>query len=175
VARIGLATFTLAVGGTPVLLPLLAGRPPEPDGGLTGRYFANPRWLGVPTKVRVDEEIDFHWWGRPPLLPPFSVIWTGRLVVSRSGLYRFRIDTADAVLLEIDGRAVIDTPGAANVVANNGEATLSAGEHPVLIRYMNQAGDSIMKLFWTPPGGMEEIVPVEVLQPEPRAETHAVR
>jgi hypothetical protein len=171
VARIGLATFTLAVGGTPVLLPLLAGKPPDPDGGLTGRYFTNPRWLGAPTRVRVDEEIDFNWWGKPPLLPPFSVIWTGRLIVTRPGLHRFRIDTADAVILEIDGRTVIDTPGAATVVANNGQATLAAGEHPIFIRYMNQAGDSVMKLFWTPPDGMEEIVPAEVLQPDaPAAE-----
>jgi hypothetical protein len=166
-ALTGLAAFTLAVGLTPVVLGYVKDRNyQEPANGLRGRYYTNRAWLGDPAKTRVDTRIDFNWWGHPPLMPPFSVLWNGMLRIPVSGTYRFRIESADATTVEIAGRVVINSSGAGGVESFSGETTLDAGEYPVLIRYMNLAGDSIIRFFWKPPGGADEIVPQALLRPD---------
>src|SRR5205814_2277910 len=87
-----LAAFTLVVAFTPVLVGWTR-REPSGAVGLTGRYYANNETRGEAWRTRVDESIDFDWSTDPPLLPPFSVEWTGVLQITTPGVYRFRVET----------------------------------------------------------------------------------
>jgi hypothetical protein len=163
---LALGIFAASVGLAPVVHGLATPR--EDDSlGLTGRYFTNRWWLGSPSKISVDPEIDFNWWGKPPLLPPFSVEWTGMIRIGHPGPYRFHVESKDAVRVEIAGRAVLDLPSREDVTTSTGDIALPRGDHPITIRYTNQNGDSMLHLSWTPPGGTMEIVPAEVLLPRP--------
>jgi hypothetical protein len=158
--------FTLAVALAPAAFAWFTPPAPVSATGLTGHYYTNNNWRGEPTKVRVDPEINFDWWGKPPLLPAFSVEWTGTIRVGKEGLHQFRVETADGVTIDIGNTALIATGGAASVVSNTAQISLRPGDHRIRIRYYNEAGDSIIRLYWTPPGGAEEIVPSEVFFPK---------
>jgi PA14 domain len=161
-----LIAFAATVGLAPVVNGLTAPRGDDTR-GLTGHYFSNRAWLGSPTKVRTDPEIDFDWWGKPPLLPPFSVEWKGTILIDRAGAYLFHAETKDAVKLEIGGRTVFQLPSYEGVVTSVGSVDLSRGRHPITIRYTNQNGDARLRLSWTPPEGTTEIVPAGVFGPAP--------
>jgi hypothetical protein len=163
---LALAIFAASVGLAPVVHGLATPREDD-SSGLTGHYFTNRWWLGSPSRVRVDPEIDFNWWGKPPLLPPFSVEWTGMIHIDHPGTYRFHVESKDAVRVEIAGRSVMDLPSREEVATSTGDISLQRGDHPISIRYTNQNGDSLLHLSWTPPGGTLELVPAEVLRPGP--------
>lgn len=165
-AVVGLAGFTLTVGLTPVVHGFLSSDRGDPRFGLTARYFANGSWAGEPRRVRVDEEIDFDWTQTPPLLPPFSVEWTGVLRVHKAGVYSFRC-ASDGANVEVDGRPLIQTLGAGRRVDGIGKAVLSEGDHRIRILYktMGVVRDCVVQLYWTPPESTEEIIPAAVLVP----------
>lgn len=166
-ATAALGVFTAVVAFTPVVYGW-AFQEAGGSAGLRGRYFDNNAWLGNPARVRIDDEIDFDWSKNPPLLPPFSVEWTGRIRIAEAGRYRFRIESSDAVTVQVSGRTIIMT-GASGAVANTyGNALLPTGEHPIRIGYVHPShlGSSIVHFYWTPPSGTEEIVPAEVLLPD---------
>ncbi|MHA4806888.1 glycoside hydrolase family 3 C-terminal domain-containing protein [Flavitalea flava] len=74
-------------------------------GGLTGSYFGNTRFEGVPALVRTDTAVDFHWVRSPVNAKwedSFSVRWTGLLVPAVTGVYTF----SGNVLLQINHQPV---------------------------------------------------------------------
>ncbi|GHC47023.1 PA14 domain-containing protein [Roseibacillus persicicus] len=134
------------------------------SGGLKGRYFRRSDSEAVMT--RVDPVIDFDWGSGSPdqTLPgdQFKVRWEGEIVAPRSGKYRLRCEVDDDLRLQI-GRnfRAQSTTGARQL----GECELVAGERtPILIEYGEDGGEAFLRLYWTPPGGEEQIIPASAFR-----------
>jgi hypothetical protein len=152
------------------LYRLEAAPPPLPSRGRPfgwlGRYFDNVRWDGAPAHVRVDPMIDFAWKPGPPFSAPlYSVEWVGELHVEREGSYGFRVESDDGSFLSIDGQLVVDNGGEHGPLSKTGSAALSAGDHAVQVRFFNSAFTGQVRLYWTPPGGREQLLPADVVRP----------
>ncbi len=140
----------------------------KPQSGLLGRYFVGDQPGGTPPHiVRVDRQVEFNNIAEMGAMPfPSVAIWTGRLIVPRTGVYRFIVDADDAGWLSIDGRVIIPDPGPINRTHAVGAAQLTAGIHQIEVGERNIGGDSSIHLYWMPPGKMEEIIPSQALIPD---------
>jgi len=58
---------------------------PPPGQGLLGCYFQGEAWEGQPAMQRLDPLLLFHWYGNAPLPGPFSVRWTGEILLPQDG------------------------------------------------------------------------------------------
>jgi hypothetical protein len=130
--------------------------------GLLGRYFANREWQGEPVLAQIDPRIDFYF-HLTPLQRPYSVEWTGKLYVPKSGQYEFATEQISASRLAIDGKQIIDNQQKNSMA--QAKLDLTAGYHDVKLHYRDEDGYSHMYLYWTPPGGKREIIPTENLYP----------
>lgn len=51
--------------------------------------YCNSDWTGEPVEVKTDAAIDFDWSNTWPFAPPFSVEWTGSVMIEQPGSYSF--------------------------------------------------------------------------------------
>lgn len=135
---------------------LRAGSEAGSPGGLRAEYFSNPDLEGEPFRVRIDEGVDFQWWGEGPLagLEPgeFSVRWTGTLVPPTSGRYalggrglgRFRVFVNDSLVGEFSSEHEINTRWAS--------LELNAGDpQEVRVEFRPRREDAAIQLSWSTP------------------------
>ncbi len=134
--------------------------------GLRGKYYRNLTWSGKPVDERVDRTIDFDWSQTMPLQPPFSVEWSGQLIVEQAGNYTFTMSVDDGALLEIDGQPVLDLLHGPILSKRDSAVTLMAGWHAVRIRYFNELFGGSIHLWWRAAGRLQAIVPEEALSPD---------
>jgi len=142
--------------------------------GLAAHYF-NGRLYGdafsLPQLVELDAGVD-HAWGDPggpgdPIgVDQFSARWTGKIRIGpgEQGDYTFRVYTDDGARLWVDGASVVDSwvdQGASHSATKN----LSVGEHDIMAEYYENGGVATFQLFWTPPGGTDEIIPADHMIP----------
>jgi hypothetical protein len=160
---IALALFILAINVPPVVHAAAASLR-HPRNGLLGKYYRNATWSGEPVDVQVDQQIDFDWSKRTPLPAPFSVDWTGKLIIEQSGNYTFGLVADDGALLTIDGRTVVDVMHVL-LQKRTGTVNLVAGLHTIQVRYFNALFGGSVRLWWTQTGHPEQIVPAEALIP----------
>jgi hypothetical protein len=159
-----LILFTGAIGLAPTVHHALAG-PKETGRGLLGTYYRNAKWEGVPVDVQIDPVIDFNWTKSTPIPPPFSVEWTGKLLVEQPGEYRFSLIADDGATLEIDGREAI--PGEPVFLEEkSGNLQLESGLHPIRVRYFNTLFGGSVRLWWTLTSRPKQIIPSEALVPD---------
>jgi DNA-binding beta-propeller fold protein YncE/4-amino-4-deoxy-L-arabinose transferase-like glycosyltransferase len=130
--------------------------------GLLGVYYASKTWTGTPSFHRIDPAIAFRF-HNPPLPRPWSVEWSGQLAISTPGLYRFSTESIDPVQLTIGDRVVIATTRLNE--RSERQITLTAGLHPIKVRYQDESGWSHLAVYWQPPGGEREVIPSERLIP----------
>jgi len=168
-----LATAAIAFGIAAIFLPSVIGivrRPVLIEGrqGLLGRYyFDDEPGENPPQFVRVDRQIDFDDIASMGAVPfPSVVVWTGELLVPRTGNYGFQIDVDDAGWLAIDGRKVIADPGDRIVPHAEGRMYLTEGRHSIEVGERNLAGGSYIHLYWEPPSQLgRSIIPADALSP----------
>ncbi len=136
--------------------------------GLLGRYFVGDQpGLTAPHIVRIDPQIEFNNIAEMGAMPfPSVAVWTGRLIVPRSGVYRFILDADDTGWLSIDGHPVIADFGSTNRPHAVGAARLDAGIHKILVGERNLGGDASIHLYWMPPGRAGEPIPSSALLPD---------
>ncbi len=137
------------------------------SGGLSASYFRTDRKKSDSDLQRIDPAIDFDWGNDRPArkirADNFSVRWEGTLTAPVSGEY-----TLDA---EVDDELEIRLGSAAPLRANRsqpelGRVTLTAGEAvPFLADFHENGGEAYVRLYWTPPGGVRQIVPAAAFQP----------
>lgn len=124
--------------------------------GLTGRYFANRTLAGAPVLTR-NEAVNFDWRsGSPGAGIPsdnFSVRWSGEVLPTKSGNYRFRTTSDDGVRLWVNGVLVIDNWTAHSATNNtSGSIRLNANtRYSIRMEYFEQGGSAVAKLFWLRP------------------------
>lgn len=158
-----LLLFTGAIGFAPMIHHAVAS-PKSAGHGLLGKYYRNAKWSGAPVDVQIDPVIDFDWAKTMPLPPPFSVEWTGQLLVEQPGEYTFAVVADDGAVLEIDGREVMNGPPAF-LEEKSGTRKLARGLHPIRVRYFNVLFGGSVRLWWTLTGRPKQIVPSEALVP----------
>jgi len=136
-------------------------------GGLLGRYYHGEDWQGDPFITRIDPFLLFSWPEDEPVPGPFSVTWTGDLLIPEDGTYHFRLEADDGVRFWLDGEVAGEsmTPDSPNTV--DVTLHLTAGPHPVRIDYFQRGGGKTLHLYWTPPGQPEQPVGPEVLRSSP--------
>jgi hypothetical protein len=100
-----------------------------------------------------------------PYPPPFSVEWSGNIIIEREGFYLFTLMADDGAVLEVDGKIVVDASHSLRQEKNQ-TITLSTGLHSIRVRYFNRLLGGSVKLWWTLLGRPRQIVPNEVLVPE---------
>ena len=96
---------------------------------------------------------------------PWSARWSGVIVAPASGEYTFHTFSNDGIRLRVSGALVIENWTDHGETEDAGRIALTAGQrYPVRLEYFYNGGQGVSKLWWTPPGGKKEPVPVDVLQ-----------
>ncbi|MCW5937555.1 MAG: DUF1080 domain-containing protein [Fimbriimonadaceae bacterium] len=97
---------------------------------------------------------------------------SGFIKIPSSGKYEFQLTSDDGSTLYIGGKLVVDHDGLHGAEGAVGEATLSAGSHPIAIHHFENEGGATLKLEWRKPGDKEfSVVPTEALETQ-RGEVH---
>ncbi len=169
-----LATAAIGIGIVAIFLPSITGivrRPVMLAGkrGLLGRYYFDDQPGESPPQFeRVDRQIDFDDIASMGAVPfPSVAVWSGELLVPRTGIYDFQIEVDDAGWLKIDGHSVIPDPGDRNVPHAEGQMYLTEGRHNIEVGERNLAGGSYIHLFWQLPGeSSRSIISADALAPE---------
>ncbi len=100
------------------------------------------------------------------VLEDFGIRLRGQLKIETAGDYNFKIQSDDGAQLYINGELIVDHDGLHDFISKYGSATLAAGYHDLEIRYFQGPRYFIgLQWSWQPPGGVEVIVPPEVLYP----------
>jgi 4-amino-4-deoxy-L-arabinose transferase-like glycosyltransferase/sugar lactone lactonase YvrE len=131
--------------------------PAVPNEGLLGSYYPNDSWTGPPAFTQVDLAISFYF-HIYPLHRPYSVEWKGKIHAPVTGLYRFGTESIDFSWLYINEKLVVDNSQVINQY-REGAIELDEGWHDIRVRFVNRSDHSHVYLYWTPPGGIKEIVP----------------
>ena len=124
--------------------------------GLKAEFFANRNLEGAPVLTRADEAVNFDWGMSAPApgvpADDFSARWTGKLVPTVSGKYRFGAIADDGVRVFLDGKLIAEdwTEHAPTTVT--GEVTLEAGKsYDLKMEYYESKLGAVAKLVWQPP------------------------
>lgn len=131
-----------------------------PVRGLVGRFYPNAEWGGEPAFVRIDRQIGYYF-HFIPLARPYTVEWSGGIVVPSPGVYRFGAQAISWAAVYVDGQLVAE--GAAPGQYREGEITLAAGAHEITVRYLDNQSHSQVYLYWQTPQGGRELIPFDVL------------
>ena len=125
--------------------------------GLSGSYFNNTTLSGNPALTRI-EAVNFDWGTSAPgtgvVANNFSVRWTGTLLASTSGAYRFQTVSDDGVRVWVNGVPLIDNwSDHASTTNTSAAINLSAGQrYSVKVEYYDKSGGAVMRLRWLRPG-----------------------
>jgi len=98
--------------------------------------------------------------------------WSGKLRIAAAGAYAFHIQGNDRARVSVDGTVIADARSALTgstpltATEKSGTADLTAGEHTIVVEYLNRIGRQGLLLEWTPPGGSRAEIPAEVLSYE---------
>ena len=144
---------------------------PEPDSGagLKAEFFNSMDLSGPPVASRIDEKIDFDWDGKGPVdglgKEDFSIRWTGRLNLERSGEYTFVARSDDGMRAYIDGTPVIDMWKDQAATRQIAKLRLSAGtNHQLRVEYYQHRGGAIAQFGLVPPDDEgDRDIPAKVL------------
>jgi hypothetical protein len=121
--------------------------------GLYGEYFSNSTLAGQPKHVCVDKGVSFNYGTGSPFpdipIDSFSIRWTGRMIPSRSGIYRFIVKSDDGSRLYLDDRLVIDHWGSHGATERSRNIQLEAGKEIKLkIEYNDLGGHGSIVFGW---------------------------
>jgi beta-glucosidase len=125
--------------------------------GLRGLYFANGELRGEPFQTRVDEELDFRWWGTTPLpgLDPgaFSIRWTGTLTPEKTGAHALGAKGLGDYRLFLDDSLVAAYSSEHEINTRWTTVELKAGApYHLRLEFKQRRADGAIHLVWDPPG-----------------------
>jgi GH43 family beta-xylosidase len=141
--------------------PAAGGAAAVPLPGFRAEYFSLYR---IPLLSRVEAVIDHVWDGETAEPGPgigedrFSARYTATLNVPEAGTYTFATQADDGVRLWIGGELVIDDWRAHSAERHEGDIELSQGEVPLELEYFEAKLAAELSLYWTAPGGSEELL-----------------
>jgi 4-amino-4-deoxy-L-arabinose transferase-like glycosyltransferase len=154
--------------GQPLLLEARVARPPDPrqeSRGLWGEITVDDAPDAAVT--RQDAALAFNESARLSDRRPYHARWGGSLLVDDPGRYRLEVYTDGGVELDIDGTTIVDARPAPNPRSLRADLNLTAGPHPIAVRYTYLRGPGPLELRWHPPGRDRALVPPSALSPLP--------
>ncbi|MFI4896360.1 MAG: PA14 domain-containing protein, partial [Phycisphaerales bacterium JB059] len=89
----------------------------------------------------------------------FAVRLTGTVSIESGGAWTFGLGSDESARLYIDGELVINDDSAHSFRWKSREVELEAGEHAIEVQYLERRYSAGLVLTWTPPGGIETVVP----------------
>lgn len=144
--------------------------------GLIGEYFKlgqTPKDFPKiekdvkPFLVRLDGTVNFVSVGgefyKTKLVDSFYVRWSGKLTLRDGGNYSFFTESDDGSRLWIDGKVVVNNGGVHGMLRKSGMVELEAGEHELLVEFLEVGGGAGCIAGMKTPGGKEEPFPPHVL------------
>ena len=144
---------------------------PASGTGLMAQYFAKADESEL-AQTSIDAFIDFVWSDTGPVntvldqLENYSVIWSGYLEAPTTGAYTLYGTTDDGMQISIDGKPVVDSFFDQAPTEHAGTIDLVAGtRYPIKVRWFQHGGGAEAHVWWMPPGGFKEVIPVERLYP----------
>ncbi|MFN9719219.1 MAG: PA14 domain-containing protein [Planctomycetota bacterium] len=93
----------------------------------------------------------------------FALMFTGHIVIEKSGQYNFFISSDDGSRFYIDGELLIDNDGLHGMVERRGRVRLEAGLHPIVATYFDNGGGDGLSMSWAGPGIQKQEIPASVL------------
>lgn len=136
--------------------------------GLLGQYYGDKN-LSLLKFTRVDSAINFDWGDKSPSdslsVDNFSVRWTGRVKVNKSGWYTFYVASDDGARLWIDNNKLIDAWYDHSLKKFSRITYLSSGFHDIKLEYYENSGRAAVMLSWKGPGIATGIIPQSNLYP----------
>lgn len=97
----------------------------------------------------------------------WGVRYTAYLHVPTTGVYRFAVGSDDGSRLWIGDRLVVENDLPHSYKVESGDIALAAGFHPITVAFFENWGGFDLKVFWTPPGGAREPIPLDKLWTTP--------
>ncbi len=89
----------------------------------------------------------------------FSLTLESHLYIPREGQYLIILESDDGSSVTIDDHIVADNPGLHAAREVRAPVNLTAGFHPIRVRYFNSTASAMLKLSWIPPGGSNRVIP----------------
>ena len=132
-------------------IPDLTGRQPTRSGYISALNFPNP--ANVFGKDPIGTDVGENYAAR----------FHGTLLVDGAGEYQFLLRTHQGARLLIDGTAVAEATASGEFSDATGAVSLVEGHHEIEVVYYESGGATTLELFWTKPGGLQEIVPPSAL------------
>jgi hypothetical protein len=111
---------------------------------------------------RIDPAIDFSWNDEAPekKLPRdnFNVQWKATLLPQIAGEYLIDAEVDDTISIKISGKTVLETKEGQR--GQGARVRLEAGKPvPFEALFVEENGLAYARLYWTPPGGVRQIIP----------------
>jgi hypothetical protein len=137
--------------------------------GLTGQYFDNQNLTNL-RLTSVDPTINFDWGtgspGRKIGADSFSARWTGQVQPRHSETYTFFITSDNGRRLWVNDQLIIDKWIDNQGITYSGTIALLAGQkYNIRIEYFENLGGANIKLEWSSPTQVREVVPQSQLYP----------
>jgi len=139
-------------------MPDLSGRQPARSTFISALNFSNPLQVFGKDPIGVG------------LGENYAARFHGTILTETPGSYGFLLRVHTGAKLSIDGQTVAEATATGESAEASGTATLAKGSHSIEVTYYESGGASTLQLFWTMPGGQEQIVsPLALLTDPPPA------
>lgn len=108
----------------------------------------------------------------------FGLVFTGQLTAPQAGKYRFTLASDDGAEILIDGHSILKNDGIHPAGSGQTrELELPVGDHALVVRYFQQAGEAELYVAWSGPGfsetALSEWVPANRRDPNQNAVTES--
>ncbi len=124
-------------------------------GGLTAEFYEGTNFEKKFTTI-IDSTINHNWGNSYPLegmtSDYFSVRWTGKILASETGEYKFITSADDGVHLWVNGKLLVDDWKTHATESHYGMIYLEKGKtYDIKLEYFENMGGADIKLGWRPP------------------------
>lgn len=141
--------------------------------GLTAEYYDNIDFTAYRGR-RTDASVNNDWGIEAPevMTSPdtFSVRWTGQIEPLYSENYTFYTNSDERVRLYVNGQLLIDNFEDHTLTEDSASITLEAGQkYDIKVEYAENTGEAAIKLLWSSESQPKEVIPQNVLYPNPDA------
>ena len=163
--RVSLAFILCCLWGS-TALALQTSAPGNPPQGLSYSYY-HGNWGMLPdfstlTPVKTGTFTNFS------LAPRtqddyFGFVYKGYIHIATAGIYTFYTSSDDGSALYIGGSLVVNNDGLHSLKEASGTVSLSAGYHPIEVRYFERTGWQYLSVSYAGPGISKQTIPDAVL------------
>jgi len=142
-----------------------------PGSGLKAQYYDALEFAGTPA-TQTDPQIDFDWMAGSPTLgiapETFSVRWSGDILIPYGEEYTFFVTSDDGVRLYVNGQALINEWNEHDATKYSAKITLEGSKrYPIRLEYYENGGVASVKLEWSSPTIVRQVIPAKYLYPAP--------